>query len=60
MHKVKHITKCHYHTMTPVITDQGVPAAVMDHPALLHHRAAFPLCVLDGLYDPHQRNITAC
>lgn len=36
-----------------VITDQGVPAGVMDHPSFLYHRAALPLCVLDGLYDPH-------
>ena len=43
-----------------VITDQGVPAGIMDHPAFLHHSAALPLGVLDGLYDPHQWNIIAC
>ena len=44
----------------PVATDQGVPAGVMDHPPFLHHGAALPLCVLDGLDDPHQWNIIAC
>lgn len=43
-----------------VITDQGVPAGVMDHPSFFHHRAALPFCVLNGLYNPHKRNIIAC
>lgn len=41
-------------------TDQVVPAGVMDHPPFLHHCAAPPLCVLDGLYHPHQWDIIAC
>lgn len=49
---MKHVTDALSY-FNAVITDQGVPAGVMDHPSFLHHRAALPLCVLDGLYDPH-------
>lgn len=58
--KVKIIIKFYKHIQLYVITDQVIPAGVMDHPPFLHHCAALPLCVLDGLYDPHQWNIIAC
>lgn len=38
---------------------QVVPARVMNHPALLHHRGAPPLGVFDGLDHPHQRDVGA-
>lgn len=36
---------------------QRVLAGVVHHPALLHHVAAFPLGVFDGLNHPHQRDV---
>lgn len=38
---------------------QVVPACIMNHPALLHHRGAPPLGVFDGLDHPHQRDVAA-
>lgn len=38
---------------------QVVVAAVVDHPALFHHRGAFPLGVFDRLNDSHQRDVAA-
>lgn len=45
---------------TYVLTDQVIPAGIVDHPPFLHHCAALPLCVLDGLHNPHQWDIIAC
>lgn len=36
---------------------QCVLAGVVDHPPLLHHVTALPLCVFDGLNDSHQRDV---
>lgn len=38
---------------------QAVAAGVVHHPALLHHRGAFPLGVFDGLNHAHQRDVAA-
>lgn len=38
---------------------QVVPARVMNHPTLFHHSGAPPLCVLNGLDHPHQRDVAA-
>ena len=36
---------------------QSVLAGVVHHPALLHHVAALPLRVFDGLDHSHQRDV---
>lgn len=36
---------------------QSVLVGVVDHPALLHHVAAFPLCVFDRLNDSHKWDV---
>lgn len=42
------------------MSDQVVPAGVVDHPALFDHCGAFPLGVFDGLNHSHQRDVAAC
>lgn len=42
-----------------MVPHQVVAAGVVDHPALFHHRGAFPLGVFDGLNQTHQRDVTA-
>lgn len=42
-----------------VRSHQVVAAGVVHHPALFHHRGAFPLGVFDGLNHAHQRDVAA-